>query len=296
LIQDISNLINKIQQYGSERIFNRYYSTYLAEVTDVEDPKEMERIRVKVFAVNKDEELAKWAIYQTPWAGNNFGAKFPVRVGDFVWVKFEYGDIRYPIWSSMNYAENEVPDSLRGKNKMGFASREGHYDVLSEDDEEWIRKMVSGSRILMRKKDIKIEAIEDMLIKAGRNVTKKIGGDSTVNIKGKLNTTIDGAAGITYKDVLNILVEADLNAAISGNTTIDATKTSMIVSDILNLGADNATFSAVHGEVLETYLQTLSLILIAHQHISPWLGAPTSPMIPSPPQPPDFKSDKVKLV
>ncbi len=87
-----------LANYGLEH-FNRYYATYKGVVVDNKDPEFIGRLMLKVTQVWGNDIHRYWA----PSVGMPAGAKglglFMVpNVGDIVWVRFEAGDIRFPIW------------------------------------------------------------------------------------------------------------------------------------------------------------------------------------------------------
>ncbi|MFN3241092.1 MAG: phage baseplate assembly protein V [Planctomycetota bacterium] len=89
------------------RHVGKYYGKYSGEVTDNEDEGQRGLIRVKVPAVFGDELVAT-ARPCLPTA--HF---FVPDVGARVWVEFEAGDPRHPIWVGTWYAEDEPPEESR---------------------------------------------------------------------------------------------------------------------------------------------------------------------------------------
>lgn len=276
----LGNFIENIKKFGLENILSRYYGRYLAEVVNTEDAKGVHRLKVKVFAIDEVEPLPVWAIYSSPWAGKDFGANFPVRVGDFVWVSFEYGDLDYPIWHSGNFAEGDVPEQINSNKKMGFVSRDKHYDVLDEEAKSWKREMASGSHIEMAEKDINIHSEQHI------NTT----------VKKNFNVTVDEHLMALIKKNVDITVKEALTATVTNNAKFDAKNIALVVAEKCNLGADVGTYSIVWGEVVDSFLNQFVAIFNAHVHTSPFFGIPTSPSLISVGAVPNFLSQKVKTV
>ena len=276
----LGNLIENIQKFGLENIFSRYYGRYLAKVADTEDPKGLHRIKVIAFAIDDVEPLPVWAIYNSPWAGKGFGANFPVRKDDLVWVSFEYGDLDYPMWHSGNYADGDLPDQIKTNKQMGFVSRDGHYDVLDEELKSWKRQMKEGSHIEMAEKDINIKSVKDFNLDVDEN--------------GNINISKDLIMAI--KENVAIEVGKAFDMAVTNNAKVSAKEIALTVQTQLNLGADVGTYSVVWGEILDAFITSLVATFNAHNHVSPFLGLMTSPSIVPLSQPAPFLSQKVKTI
>src|SRR5205809_7787322 len=75
----------------------KYFGKYRGLVTDNRDPEQMGRIRGRVPDVLGEAD--------TPWAmpcvtlplSNDVGSGLP-EIGSNVWIEFEQGDPKYPIW------------------------------------------------------------------------------------------------------------------------------------------------------------------------------------------------------
>lgn len=276
----LDNLIQNIQKFGLENIFSKYYGRYLAKVSDTEDPKGLHQIRVIVFAIDDVEPLPVWATYHSPWAGKNFGANFPVRKDDLVWVSFEYGDLDFPIWHSGNYAEGDLPEQIKTNKQMGFVSRDGHYDVLDEEAKSWMRKMKEGSFFELAEKDINLKSVKDFNINVDENMN--------------VNVTKDLMAQITEN--VNLQVNKALTAMITDKASFSAKSIHLAVIEQLHLGADVGVYSVVWGEILDAFLRSFLVIFNAHNHVSPFLGIPTSPSLIQVGALPPFLSQKVKTI
>ena len=74
-------------------LINRYIGPYRGIVTDNNDPSDRMRIRARVLEVLGEVE-APWVSPRVPQ-----GARSVPDVGDGVWIEFEAGDLRLPIWA-----------------------------------------------------------------------------------------------------------------------------------------------------------------------------------------------------
>ena len=117
------------------RHIGKYYGKYSGEVTDINDPDNMGRIKVKVPSV-LGEEMEVQARPCLP-----FGHFYVPAVGTKVWVEFEAGNPQYPIWVGTWYAAGEAPAEAQvnpPENRV-IQTPSGHtIEILDKDGEEKI--------------------------------------------------------------------------------------------------------------------------------------------------------------
>ncbi len=87
----------KLRDYGLEW-FGRYYGTYRGTVVDNNDPKGLNRLRINVPSVHGKDSPNKFALPKGIYAGSGRGTIALPEKGDNIWVTFEGGDVRFPIW------------------------------------------------------------------------------------------------------------------------------------------------------------------------------------------------------
>lgn len=93
---------------------SKFYGKYRGVVTDITDPLSMGRIRAKVPDILGSLETG-WALPCLPFAGAGMGFFALPKVGSFVWMEFEQGDIDYPIWSGCFFGSpKDLPTSALG--------------------------------------------------------------------------------------------------------------------------------------------------------------------------------------
>jgi uncharacterized protein involved in type VI secretion and phage assembly len=80
----------------------RYYGKYRGVVVNNIDPMQMGRITVMVPDVS-NVNLSTWAMPCLPVGGIQMGMFAVPPIGAGVWVEFERGDSRYPIWTGCFY-------------------------------------------------------------------------------------------------------------------------------------------------------------------------------------------------
>lgn len=75
----------------------RYFGKYRGVVTDADDRLGQGRVQVRVPDTT-GEHASTWALPCVPIGGPGYGFYAVPRVGDHVWIEYEYGDLRHPIW------------------------------------------------------------------------------------------------------------------------------------------------------------------------------------------------------
>src|SRR5207248_2980101 len=81
-------------------VMERFFGKYEGQVTDVNDPLEIGRLRAKVPEVLGRDVETGWALPCAPFGGGkDRGMLFLPKMADTVWIEFAAGDISRPIWS-----------------------------------------------------------------------------------------------------------------------------------------------------------------------------------------------------
>ena len=86
----------------------QYYGKYRALVANVDDPEKRGRVRVlcpKLFG----DSLSRWCEPCVPFAFDHNGDYCPPKIGEFVWIEFEGGDIKFPIYTGSLWSSNSLP-------------------------------------------------------------------------------------------------------------------------------------------------------------------------------------------
>jgi phage protein D len=189
----------------------------VAQVTDVRDPEEQGRVKVR-YPWLSDSYVSDWARTIQPGAGAHRGAVVLPEVNDEVVVAFELGDLRRPyvvggLWNGVDpppLGEKLVDASTGGVRRRGFVSKLGHCLVFFDDDSASGIALLSADRGLRLALDktrttihvasngkVEIEADGDVTIKAGASLKLQaaaklelkgaqvsISGDGPVEVKG----------------------------------------------------------------------------------------------------------------
>ncbi len=92
----------------------RLFGKYRGKVLDNQDPEKLGRLQVAVPYIMGDAPLANWAMPCVPYAGPKLGAFVVPPVAASVWVEFEAGDLKYPIWSGVYWEHEQLPEAATG--------------------------------------------------------------------------------------------------------------------------------------------------------------------------------------
>src|SRR4051794_39600820 len=86
----------------------RYYGKYRGTVLSNVDVQNQGRILAQVPAVSNVIPTT-WALPCLPFAGVSSGFFALPAIGSAVWIEFEGGDVRKPIWTGGFWAEAQIP-------------------------------------------------------------------------------------------------------------------------------------------------------------------------------------------
>jgi phage baseplate assembly protein gpV len=104
---------------------------YRGTVVDVDDPKALGRIRLRVPEVLGDVECG-WALPSFAVTGDGSGLFAIPPVGAAVWVEFESGDLARPVWVGGWFADGSVPQGA-APDRFVLATPGGHVVTLDDD-------------------------------------------------------------------------------------------------------------------------------------------------------------------
>lgn len=142
----IARFIGDLVTHGFEK-FGRYYSKYRGFVVDREDPQGYSRLIVRVPNIHGTNLPKYWAWPAGTYAGKGYGVQVIPNVGDVVWVEFEFGDPKRPIWSYGYFGKDDKPRELKDYNNYWFKTPQGNIVEL-DDTTETIRFTSKGGKII----------------------------------------------------------------------------------------------------------------------------------------------------
>lgn len=130
---------------GLEWFAKRYYGVYPGIVVDNADPEGRHRIRATCPAISVlDEEDVGNEFWMTPSmpglgvdpeTGQMTGMFHPPDVGTNVWVLFQYGDPKFPVYIGGWVTNKNKSDTFTSEDswKKGIRTKSGHYIVMDDD-------------------------------------------------------------------------------------------------------------------------------------------------------------------
>lgn len=155
----IKEVFNNIIYYGLESI-GKYYSAYRGYVVDNEDEEGLGRLQIKIPTVTKNKTHPSWAYPKTQWGGKDYGMQLLPVLGELVWVEFEHGDTRFPIWSFAHRTIGDKPIEFVSSKIYGFKTPKGQLVLI--DDRDGQEKIVirSNKHIVIEGEAVVLESDE----------------------------------------------------------------------------------------------------------------------------------------
>jgi len=226
LVRIINTLITK----GFEH-FGKYYSSYRGFVIDNEDPEGYGRVKLRVPQVFGTNTLHYWAWQKGCFSGKGFGTQCIPPIGSMVFVEFEFGDTKKPIWTYGHFGRNddgtpEKDEDLKGTKKFWFKTPGGLKVILDDENGDMTLKTEGENEVIMSDTDKVIR----VKTKKGFYIELNDTGISLVADKVSL-VELDGAApnepailGDKNEDTLKAIYDAlDLiNQYLTNISTADA--------------------------------------------------------------------------
>ncbi|HTO81464.1 MAG TPA: phage baseplate assembly protein V [Methylomirabilota bacterium] len=245
----------------------RYYGVYEALVSDVNDPAQEGRVKLKMPWFDP-QMVTEWCRVRQFYAGNGYGAFFVPEVGDEVLIAFIQGDMRQPIILGGLYNGNDKPATYRAadKDQKMVQTKAGHIVLLDDTSgKERVRITTQGGHELdMSDTDQKIKTTSN----GGHEIELS-------DMDRKINVMTTGGHVITLDDIAGqITVQTSTGESVvlmPGTATVTAPSV-VVSSPSVMLGGASAPFSLVLGELLLTAFN-------AHIHTSSIPGTPTSPPV-----------------
>ena len=195
---------------GLENTHNLYYGMYRGRIASTDDPKNIGRVQLIVPQLYGEEVYEYWAFPKGMYAGKQTGFFFVPEKTDKVWVSFENGNPRFPIWEYGWWGEEDVPKGATPENKI-LQTVSGHKIEFNDKSEELTITNSSGMVIKMTKNGINIDALDKEInlytdastigiSKQGINIES----DKKVNINGGFEVLYNKVSGLPITDVSQI--------------------------------------------------------------------------------------------
>ena len=112
----LSELRLVLSEFGLEW-FRKYYSVYKAVVVSNEDPDFCGRLKLRIPQVTGNAVHEYWAPSKGMPSGKGTGLWLLPNKDDIVWVMFEAGDPRLPVWEYGPWTKKKVPEKAKTGDK-----------------------------------------------------------------------------------------------------------------------------------------------------------------------------------
>jgi uncharacterized protein involved in type VI secretion and phage assembly len=128
---------------------------HLAQVTDLNDPDNRNRVKVRLLALDGEGRAEIWARVALPFAGDNRGAFFIPDVGDEVLVSFVAGDPRFPIVLGGLWNGSAAPPAAisGGQNRLKVIRSKNGVQLTLDDQqgrEQFIVETPGGQKVTLK--------------------------------------------------------------------------------------------------------------------------------------------------
>ena len=163
-----------ITEQGLEGL-QRYYGTYRAiVVNNIDEEKHMNRLKVMVPEVMSG--IMTWALPKGQHGSTQTGFKYLApKIGDIVFVTFEFGDPTKPLWEYHGWGIEQIPSPLDGPNKCGIVTPEGNVIVIDDD---------SGTLNLYFNGDVIVSNKGNSIVHSERDVNAEVNPNNPLAAQG----------------------------------------------------------------------------------------------------------------
>lgn len=154
---DLATLLRGVKNFGLE-FLGLYYSVYPGYIIDNEDPDGMGKLKVSVNTVLSGASHLLWALPHGVFSGNGYGSQVMPSVGDMVWVEFQHGKLRFPVWSFYYPLKGHKPKEFKDIKQYGFKSPNGHLVLINDTDDEITVVHKDGSLVKITEKVLTVKS------------------------------------------------------------------------------------------------------------------------------------------
>lgn len=195
----------ELMQEGLESI-GIYYGIYKGFVADNKDPEKKGRVKVTCPEIFGEDTHDYWALPKGNYAGKGIGIEFIPEEGDAIWVSFEKGDSRFPVWEGgwwVEEAPSGDPNIKRIKTKSGtqitFDDSKTSLNLLQGDGKidmtpDEITVDFKGKKVTINNKGVSVISDKISLGKLDVSKYKAVEGET---LKGLLEEALTAIASLT---------------------------------------------------------------------------------------------------
>lgn len=229
----MSKLADELAENGLESL-GIFYGSYKAIVADNADPKGLGRLKIKCEEIFGEDVHDYWALPKTGYTGAGVGSYFIPEAGAGIWICFEKGDPRFPVWEGGWWTE-EAPSSNTKIKRI---------------------KTPTGLQLTFNDEDGNIEiktATQTILLDETGKKSSWSGAGMKIELDENIpSISIDQTNG-------SVTMTPDLITAKFGAREVVLNSTAVsLISDKVSLGQLNTSqFKAVEGETLKGLIENL---------------------------------------
>ncbi len=139
----LKDFVGRLRKYGAEA-FGKHYGWYRGIVTSNLDPEKRGRILATCPSVTgrPTEAMNAWMLPSGMYAGQDMGQFFPPEIGSLVFVVFEDGDPRFPLYfggywtkeTGNNVLYGDMKDAAPYPTVRGIVTKYGHKILFVDQD------------------------------------------------------------------------------------------------------------------------------------------------------------------
>lgn len=311
----LEELIKNVRTFGFEKVFKRYYGIYRAQVTDNKDKDERGRVQIIVPSLFGDNnKLPEWATPKDFRASSTGKGEFYVPdVDDWVYVEFEAGDPRFPVYSGGWHAKDELDadfayqdgeptikgiktkyghsirfDETTGKEKIIINTKAGHYLILDDTAEKESVFLIhkSGSQLQIDSKgsikafvsgggflNLSAETGEATLVSKDGATASIEKGIKLLDSSGAHFATID-ETGILLNTSKDVIVNANTLSASVGTVSLqDTLKSGLVIKN------GQVALGSAAVELVDQVIKICDALTAGSPLVTTGVG-PSSPLLP----------------
>ena len=222
---------------------------FIGVVVDTDDPTFSGRCRIKVFGIFDDipNEHLPWAVptHSAVFGGNGAGSLSVPKIGQFVRIQFDNGDIYAPEYLSIQNVDTQLIERIKN-------DYQGTHVLLYDPEEELTVIFQKGSGFQIYHKESFIQITPDTLI-----TLQTPNADSIVQMDG---------------DVINITTKNEVNIAAAAKVEVTADEVVVNGAQATKVGP-GPYFGAILAEPMWALLSTMATALDAKLPSTPGVNA-----------------------
>lgn len=128
--------------------YKSYYGTYLGQVKGFPEGN-LNQVSVIIPEVDPKGVKEFIAMPKGMVAGKDYGFNYVPKKGDYVYISFRHGMLKYPLWEPGYWAINERPKEFN-PDIIGYKFRDGATLIYDEANSEFSLLQPSGATISLR--------------------------------------------------------------------------------------------------------------------------------------------------